>query len=173
MTFRFGLFRVLTFANIIALGLLGLFAALLITREPASALFSLLMLAPAFLHNLRCLKLQQYFLRPELPVHPAMPMSINLSSIGAFIWGMLMIIAVIQLYQNPPFDFSKVVEDAIKQKQIAAADGPRALVMLRKIVIGLLGIMALHALSIIANCVLSIQYSRQLRERLPEEDETV
>jgi succinate dehydrogenase hydrophobic anchor subunit len=171
MTFRFGLFRFLTIGNTIVLSFFGLILFMAMFINPMAAMFSLLLIIAAFLHNWNCLSLQRHYLTPGTPVKPGLPMAINLTSIGAFIWGISIVTGVINTLRTPATEMQKTLKqmipkDATAEEKQLFLSSAHASVNIALILVGI------HAITIIVNCIISIQYSRQLRAQLPEEEET-
>ncbi|MCK7557824.1 hypothetical protein MKQ70_23580 [Chitinophaga sedimenti] len=128
MTFPLGLFRFLTIFNLVVL---GLFAVIFVASLPAtgvSALFGILLLTPALLHQRRCLVLQRHFRQPGLPVNAALPMAINLSSIGAFIWAILVLWEVANFFRTDPAMFQTFINNTVN-----SAPDPEQKAMMQRI----------------------------------------
>ncbi|UYQ92235.1 hypothetical protein MKQ68_19295 [Chitinophaga horti] len=157
MNLKLGFFRFLTISNIVVLAL-EMFGILLQGwAMPALLIIAFLLLLPAFIHNTRCLRLQRYFLKPGTPVDPRLPMLVNLSSIGAFIYGILLVSFLMVYFRNPD-----IIQQAREMQHMDKVPDNT----LQKVQLGLT---IFHATTILLNCIISVQFSRRLRDELPEE----
>ncbi len=159
MNFLFGLFRFLTWGNIISLGLLSLFIVLLGLLSAAAGnggialpiLMMLMMLAPAIFHNIMCIRLQRRLQIVTKPMPLGFPTQMILISLLTFIYGILVINSVVQSQYTPPTPeqldlLSKFRPDANKAELVTWSNQGKTLG-------SVLG--GIHGAAIVINCVLS------------------
>lgn len=154
MNLLFGLFRFLTWGNIIVLGLFSvimLMAAVVLPFGPI--LVMLMMFGTVIMHNVMCLRLQKAVFQPALPMLPTFSVQMILMSVLAFIYGMYIIILVIQMNMVPEAEYIRNFET----QKIPGSTGAthQQLLMALRIWMVLLGI---HGAAIVINCVLSSFY---------------
>ncbi len=154
MNFLFGLFRFLTWGNIIVLGLFSvimLMAAIVLPFAPI--LVMLIMFGTVIMHNVLCLRLQKSLLRPAQPLQPGFPTQIILMSVLAFIYGVYILFTAIKMQMVPEEEWIR----NFSEQKIPGATGAsnEQLIGAMKIWMVLLGI---HGAAIAVNCVLSSFY---------------
>ncbi|AWO01014.1 hypothetical protein DLD77_04530 [Chitinophaga alhagiae] len=151
MAFSFGLFRFLTYGNLVVVGFFMLFVAMAMIVAPSmsSVLISLLVLGAVLYHNILCLRLQRSLIRPTIPLPRNFPTLLMVISVLSFIYAMLVFRNVMFLMGISDNEFMKMVN----QNSLGGQQPPLELVnAIRRFVTVLAFI---HGLAIAANCVLS------------------
>ncbi len=154
MNFLFGLFRFLTWGNIIVLGLFSvimLMAAIVLPFAPV--LVMLIMFGTVIMHNVLCLRLQKNLLRPAQPMQPGFSTQMIMISVLAFIYGVWVLGTALKMQTVPDEEWIR----GFSEQKIPGATGAstQQLIAVMKVWMILLGI---HGAAIAANCVLSSFY---------------
>lgn len=160
MNLLFGLFRFLTWGNIIVLAIFSvimLMAAVVLPFAPI--LVMLMMFGTVIMHNVMCLRLQKGLRQPVVPMLPTFSIQLILMSVLAFIYGMYVIILAIQMQMVPDAEYIKNFE----AQKIPGSTGAthQQLIAVMKVWMVLLGI---HGAAIVVNCVLSSFYLNQWKK---------
>lgn len=152
MNLLFGLFRFLTWGNLISVSLLAVFVLISALFSPSiPALMMLLMYATTFMHNFYCLKLQRTLRQPGAPLAETFPRQIIILSVLAFIYAMYFVTMLIQLNRLSTADLQQLFPLGDIPKETGyTREGVLSAMM--RIINFLFGI---HAVAIIINCVLS------------------
>ncbi|WP_346316422.1 hypothetical protein [Chitinophaga sp. YIM B06452] len=171
MSFLFGLFRFLTWGNIIVAGFFLLFVvmALLVAPSPLEVITSMFFLGSVLYHNILCTQLQRTLSNPEVPLPPSLPRVILITGIIAFIYAILVAIQMIGLGRLSDEEMIRLmkVNNAQNTQGITVEELASAV---RKAVL-VLG--SIHALAIAVNCELSrIFFNRWRKDQEPAEEDS-
>ncbi len=152
MNLLFGLFRFLTWGNLISVSLLAVFVLISALFSPSiPALMMILMYATTFMHNYYCLRLQRTLRQPGAPLAEGFPKQIIILSVLAFIYAMYFVSMLIQLNRLEPSELDKLfpLGEIPKDTGYTRQDVLGAMMRIINFLFGI------HAAAIAANCVLS------------------
>lgn len=151
MGFSFGLFRFLTYGNLVVVGFFMLFTAMAMIVVPSlsAVLISLLVLGAVLYHNILCLRLQRSLLRPTIPLPSGFSTTLVILSVLSFIYSMLVFRNTFFMLSMSDAKFIKMMNESSLSSQQAPTE---VILAVRTLVITLAFI---HGLAIAVNCVLS------------------
>lgn len=168
MGFSFGLFRFLTYGNIVVLAFFMFFTALAMMLVPSmSAILILLLIFGTVLwHNILCLRLQRSLLRPTIALPQNFPTLLVVVSVLSFIYAALVFQNIISMMRVPDAQYIKMANEAAYTGQ----QMPPELILAGRKFATTLGI--IHGLAIAANCVLSSIFMNRWKKLYADTDQT-
>lgn len=171
MSFLFGLFRFLTWGNIIVAGFFLLFVLMSLVMVPSllGILMPVFFLGTVLYHNILCTQLQRTIMSPEVPLPATLPRTILVTGIVAFIYAVLVAINMIFFAKTPDEELMKMMNmDSIKNTEGLTKEELVRIFRKMALVLG-----SIHAIAIAVNCELSrIFFNRWRKDQQPEEETT-
>lgn len=171
MGFLFGLFRFLTWGNIVVAGFFILFMlmSLLLSPSPLSMLLSLVLLGAVLYHNILCTQLQRTIASPGTPFPESLPRTILVSGIIAFMYAILVAVNLIFISRISDSELMKMMNtSALKETDGVSAEAILRLGRRMAIILG-----GIHAAAIAVNCELSrIFFNRWRKDQEEKEEDT-
>lgn len=152
MAFLFGLFRFLTYGNLIVVGFFMLMVAMAMILVPSlsAILIFLLVLATVLYHNVLCLRLQKALIQQgNFPLAPNFPSMLVVVSVLSFIYSALVFHNIFSVMRIPDSQYIKMTNQAIMGNQQITAE----MVLAGRRLSTTLGF--IHGLAIAGNCILS------------------
>lgn len=171
MSFLFGLFRFLTWGNIIVAGFFLLFVLMSLVMVPSllGILMPVFFLATVLYHNILCTQLQRTIVNPEVPLPATLPRTILITGIVAFIYALLVAVNMIFFAKTPDEELMKMINmDSVKNTEGLTKEEIVRAVRKMALVFG-----SIHAIAIAVNCELSrIFFNRWRKDQEPAEEDS-
>ena len=166
MGFFLGLFRFLSYGNLIVVGFFMLLSVMagLLGPSLSAVLILLLILGTVFYHNILCLRLQKSTLQPDVPLPYNFPSLMMVLSVLSFIYSALVFHNIFSIMRIPDSQYIKMAGQAFAGSNEITSD----MILAGRKFSTTLGF--IHGLAIAGNCILSSVFLNRWKNELARKE---